>query len=173
MRLPPKDIAKQRERIADFERRSRSYKSDASAAEHRMVALVGWEGPRPRDWGDNIGAWPVTIKYGKSARQIMEGIDAATPHVRVLILEHVWVQTEAHARRLKAALDNRLLGEQEAQEHAPLRYSWRDVNGVFQDETQRAMWWSIILAGAVEDCRRGGEIIETVSPPNSKRRGSH
>lgn len=86
-----------------------------------------------------------------------ERSDLESPVHCVVVLEYVLVATAEHAKRLKAALDEVLLGEQEGQMNAACRHRWRNVAGCFDegDEHQRAIWWSIVLDEA-QRLLRGG-----------------
>lgn len=116
------------------------------------VCLIGWEGPRPRAFGDNRGIWPMKIAVSKKEMVAAARTDLESPHVGVIVLEYVLVPSEVHAKRLKEKLDEVLLGEQEGQQNDALRHKWRDCNGIFDvdDDHQRAVWWGLI----VEEARR-------------------
>ena len=116
------------------------------------VCLIGWEGPRPAFFGDNRGIWPVRITTTQKEMTAAERSDLDSPHVGVVVLEYVLVPSAAHAKRLKDALNEVLLGEQEGQQNSPMRHSWRDVAGIFEvgDDQQRSMWWSVVLDAARE-----------------------
>ncbi len=127
--------------------KSRAYRSVAQACGHHAVCLIGWEGPRPAFFGDNQGMWPVRVATSAKEQTAADRADLESPHVGVVVLEYVLVPSEAHAKRLKDALDEVLLGEQESQQNSGARHRWRNCIGCFEpgDEHQRAIWWSIIL----------------------------
>lgn len=156
-------------------------KSTALATGMHAVCLIGWEGPRPAYFGDNAGIWPVRV--GTAARE-MEAADRAdleSPHVGIVVLEYVLVPSATHAKRLKDALDEVLLGEQENCMNKGLRHRWRDVRGCFEegDEHARAIWWGIVLEEAMRLLRDGATdfpIYETAEEAqaasiSARRRG--
>ena len=132
-------------------------KSTAGMTNCYAVCLIGWEGPRPRAFGDNAGIWPVRIAISKREMMAAERSDIESPHVKVVVLEYVLVPTEVHAKRLKEKLDEVLLGEQESQQNDSLRHKWRDCRGCFEegDEHQRAMWWALVLEESQRLLRSG------------------
>lgn len=121
------------------------------------VCLIGWEGPRAAAFGDNQGVWPVKVVTSTKEMMAAERSDLESPVHRVIVLEYVLVATAEHAKRLKAALDEVLLGEQEGQMNGACRHRWRNCVGCFEenDEHQRALWWSIVLDEA-QRLLRGG-----------------
>ena len=132
-------------------------KSTAEMTGLYAVCLIGWEGPRPRAFGDNAGIWPVRVAISKREMSAAERSDIESPHTPVVVLEYVLVSTEVHAKRLKEKLDEILLGEQESQMNSPLRHRWRDIRGTVdeKDEHQRAMWWALVLEEAQRLLRSG------------------
>lgn len=103
--------------------------------------------------------------------------DLESPHVGVIVHAYVLVPTAVHAKRLKDALDEVLLGEQEGQENKPLRHRWRNCVGLFEpgDEHQLMIWWGIVLEEARRLLRCGAteftiyESAEDASRVLSKR----
>jgi hypothetical protein len=142
---------------------SRAYRAAAKAADWHAVCLIGWEGPRPAYFGDNQGIWPVRIVGTTKEMTAHEKADLETPHVGVVVLEHVLVPSAAHMKRLKDALDEVLLGEQEGQSNNALKSRWRNVRGCWdQDdpdpstrEQSRAIWWALVLEQAQRMLRQG------------------
>lgn len=137
--------------------RSKASASIAMAAKMHAVCLIGWEGPRPAFFGDNAGIWPVRVATAAREMDAADRADLESPHARVVVLEYVLVPTATHAKRLKDALDEVLLGEQENCMNKGLRHRWRDVRGCFEenDEHGRAIWWGIILEEAHRLLRAG------------------
>lgn len=131
------------------------------------VCLIGWDGPRPRTFGDNRGIWPVKIAVSKKEVTAAARTDLESPHVGVIVLEYVLVPSEAHAKRLKEKLDEVLLGEQEGQQNDSLRHKWRDVIGLFDDgdDHQRAMWWGIVVEEARRLLRHGATEFTIYGAP--------
>lgn len=130
--------------------RSRARRAVAQTVGFHAVCLIGWEGPRPAYFGDNRGIWPVRVATSSKEMVAHERADLETPHVGVIVLEYVLVPSATHAKRLKDALDEVLLGEAEEQQNNPLRHRWVDVRGAWEegDDYARAMWWGIVLDSA-------------------------
>lgn len=127
--------------------RSRARRAVAQTIGFHAVCLIGWEGPRPAYFGDNCGIWPVRVATSSKEMVAHERADLESPHVGVIVLEYVLVPSATHAKRLKDALDEVLLGQAEEQENAPLRHRWIDARGCWEegDDHMRAMWWGIVL----------------------------
>lgn len=100
-----------------------------------VVALVGEAQRRPRDFGDNEGGQGITavasadprLVYMHDDKAVMHGLAAAIdrhhPHgPGVVEFVRAYVASDAHAKRLKAALDTVLVGSM-----AGARHRWRDV----------------------------------------------
>lgn len=137
--------------------RARAYRAVAQQMGFHAVCLIGWEGPRPAFFGDNRGIWPVRVATSAKEMTAHERADLETPHVGVVVLEYVLVPSAAHAKRLKDALDEVLMGEQEGQSNASLRHRWRDIQGCFEagDDHGRVLWWGIVLDEARRLLRAG------------------
>lgn len=142
----------------------------AERLDRYAVCLIGWEGPRPRAFGDNMGIWPVKVTISKKEMMAAARSDLESPHTGVIVLEYVLVATEVHAKRLKDALDEVLLGEQEGQQNDGLRHRWRDVRGLFEenDDHQRAMWWGLVVEEAQRLlCRGATEFVIYGTPEDA------
>ena len=70
------------------------------------------------------------------------------------------VESRAHGERLKAALDDLLLGEQQPKENKQPRHRFRDVVGCLDDVETRSMWWGILLAAALREVRKEARDFE-------------
>lgn len=131
--------------------RSKAYRSVAQLAGCHAVCLIGWKEPGALRVGDNQGIWPVRVTTAAKESSAADRANAETPHIDVVVLEYVLVPTETHAKRLKVALDEVLLGEQEGQDNRGFKKpAWKNVIGIFEvdDDEQRHMWWQIILQEA-------------------------
>ena len=166
MRLPPGRLAPQ---IRDFTQ-SRAFRAAAAREEFYSVCLIGWDGPRPAVFGDNLGIWPVRVATAKKDGAAHKHDDLATPHARVVVLEAIYVGSEAHAKRLKDALDEMLLGQQEEHENRSLRHRWRDVRQCFETPDERAIWWGELVLEAVRLCKRAARAFETFDRAERDRR---
>lgn len=166
MRPNPTTIAKQRKRVV----RSKSFRDAEKKAGYVSVCLIGWEGPRPRYFGDNAGCWPVRIVTTKKDKDAAKEANIETPHVGVVVLEKVAVPTVEHAKRLKAALDLALLGEVDAKGNEALRGSWRDMQGCWETGDDRAIWWGVILEDALRTVKKQAREFEIMDGKERDRR---
>jgi len=143
-------------------KRSKAYRSAQRREDYHAVCLIGWEGPRPARFGDNRGIWPVRVAISKKEMKANQHADLETPHVGVVVLEYVLVPTEEHAKRLKEALDEVLLGQQEAQENTSLRGKWRDLRDCWEehDEEGRHLFWITVLEDAQRLLRRSSTSFQ-------------
>lgn len=152
--------------------RSKAYRSTAQRLGFHAVCLIGWEGPKPAYFGDNQGALPVRVTTASKEMIAADRADLDSPMVGVIVHEYVLVPSEAHAKRLKDALDEVLLGQQEEHENGSLRHRWRDARHCWdQDncdkearEMDRARWWSIVLEEANRLLRPGATEFEIYDP---------
>lgn len=133
--------------------RSRAYKATAQRLGFNAVCLIGWDGPRPASFGDNRGIYPVRVATSTKEGTAHERADLESPHVGIVMLEYVLVPSATHAKRLKDALDEVLLGQAEEHMNNTLRHRWRDVRECWdqdnsdpaEQEFDRARWWSVVL----------------------------
>lgn len=165
MRLRQDHTAAERRRVLSRSMRAAEKRSDIT-----WVCLIGWEGPRPRYFGDNSGVWPVRIVTTKKDRTAAKEADLETPHVGVVVLEKVAVPTAEHAKRLKAALDKALLGEVEANGNETLRHSWKDLVGCWETGDDRAIWWGVILEDALRTVKKQAREFEIMDGKERGRR---
>lgn len=103
------------------------------------VALIGFDRPAPREFGDNKGAWPVRLSIGSDPQAALRRADLEQPYRELKIIGTVWCPTRVHAERLRDVIADLLLGKQESE----LRHGWRDV------EDPHAAW-SVLLGQAIE-----------------------
>lgn len=147
---------------------SRAVKAESKKAGHVLVCLIGFEHAMPRFVGDNLGALPVRVTTAKRKRDAASKEDLSSPLVRVVVLESVAVETEAHAKRLKDALHEALHGHCEDAGNKPLRHSWRDASGMFANEHERAMWWGVLLQDALVRVRKMAASFKVMTPKQSE-----
>lgn len=105
------------------------------------MCLIGYEQPVPRFFHDNRGVWPVKIVASKKPRDAAKRSDLEQPLHDLVVLDFVQVASEEHARLLKSALDELLLGSSGA--NKALRHGWRDI------EQDPAIVWPILLSDAI------------------------
>lgn len=155
MRPPPREpMSPATKRILDERARSFALRKASRSVEHVAVCLIGYPHPVPRDFGDNQGAWPVRVSTTAKPRDVASKPDLESPLHQVKVLEMVWTPSDRHAKRLKAKLDELLLG---SSEDARLRHGWRNVD-------DPAVIWPILLDQAVREIRDRGEQFEIITP---------
>lgn len=110
------------------------------AAEKKLgmvtVGLLGFSKMVPRRMGDNRGGRPVKVFAGSNRDEILRRAQAEQPYHECVIHGYVWVRSEAHAKLLKGALDECLLGDDE---EARLLGRWREC------DVNPATAWDVIL----------------------------
>ena len=141
MRLPSRQIVALNER-------GRAFIAASNRLNYVAVCLVGYEGRVPRHFGDNEGCWPVRVATSSKPKEISKRMDLESPIHKVTVHDFVWTASDAHAKRLKAALDKLLLGA--SQESRALRHGWRDA------EAEPAVLWPILLEDALNGLRQEG-----------------
>lgn len=137
-------------------RASRAAKAAEAELGYHAVCLIGYSEPVPRSFGDNRGAWPVKITTSKKPRDAAKRSDLEQPLHELVVLDFVQVESEEHARLLKAALDELLLGTSD--DNRALRHGWRDI------EQDPAIVWPVLLRQAIE---------KLTSLANNMRRATH
>lgn len=152
--------------------KSVAYRAAAKKMDYYAVCLVGWDRPRPSDWGDNQGVWPVKIVIRKKESDAAKEMDSETPHAHAVVLEHVLVETWAHATRLKGALNEVLLGYQEEKENRPLKSAFRNVVGCWEpsDEIGRQLFWAALLQDALRILSKTSTSFDVFDDDEAYRR---
>lgn len=135
-------------------KRTRSFRSAEKDLDYRAVALVGFTEPCPGPLGSNQVRYPVRVAMGKSPEDAAETDDRGNPIFEPVVLAYVWTRSDRHARRLKEALDRRLLGADPTMTR--LRGYWRDL-------PEWEVAWPILLGDAIKDLQDAGEAIEYFS----------
>jgi hypothetical protein len=84
-------------------RRTPQWRKAEMEAGFVAVVVVGWSERRPLYFGDNMGAWPVTVGVTKDPKAYVASLDRhpleVVPHA------YVWTTGKGWADRLKAALE--------------------------------------------------------------------
>lgn len=137
--------------IEERTRASKAMREARKALDYVMVALVGFERPMPMNFGDNMGVVPVRVHTTKPGnyRALMKKLEAEQPMCRLKRFGYVWVGSDQHAKRLKARLDEALIGAAGRQ----LLQHWKDIS-------EPELFWPILLDQAAAEIRAGGERIE-------------
>ena len=103
--------------------------------------------------------WPVALRTATDParapqRTLSEHWEGSKAEPFVVLLEHVWTISEAHAGRLKSALYARLIGND---------HEMRMLNGGWVDCMDWREQWGELLNEALRDLRAGGETVEVFS----------
>lgn len=133
---------------------TKGYKRSEKTLDHVAVCLVGHRHPVPVAVGSNATKCPVWVRASRSPADAAKEFDKSSPIHPVVVLAYVWTRSDADARRLKAALDLRIIGDDP--EMTVLRHWWRDL-------PEWEVSWPILLQDAMSDLREGGEKIEVFS----------
>ncbi len=137
------------------------------------VCLVGVRDPIPERIGSNSTRSPVKVVVCRDPTTAAKRADYEQPIHPLETLRYVWVLTEVRGKRIKAALDILILGD-DAQ-LVELRFAWRDM-----PEWERK--WDELLQQAVLDVYEGelakglarkGEMIETFDEEGKARLIDH
>lgn len=145
--------------------RSNAFRAAEKAAGFVSVCLIGYDGPVPLHFGDNRGAQPVRIAIARRERDAPKKDELSNwhPERKVVVLERVYVPSDEHAKKLKAALDQALFGDARSSGGRELRHSWRDASQLFETEHERAIWWGLLLSVALRDLRKGSREFPIMS----------
>jgi hypothetical protein len=134
--------------------RTVSYQRAERELDYVAVCLVGYREPVPLKLGSNATACPVEVVWSRDPENAAKTKDRAQPIHKMEVLCWVWTPSEAHAKRLKAALDTCLLGDDP---------DMRRMRNGFRDVPEWEVAWPILLQEAVEILRARGETVETFS----------
>jgi len=166
MKLSPKQTAKERGKLT----RSRAFRAHEKQAGYVAVCLIGPEHPIPRKAGDNLGGLPVRVVVTAKDRTAAKDDDLAQPYHKFIVLECVHVESRVHGDRLKAALDEQLLGAQTELDNDQPRHRFRDVRGCFDDEYTRSIWWGIVLDSALREVKKQARKFDVFDAEEKQRR---
>ena len=142
--------------VAGHRRRSKIEKQAEEELGIAVLALIGHAERVPRSFADNEGGRGVTVAVSSDPRLVYMDDGQAVEHglavrddksqvfgsTRMVELARVYVQSDAHAARLKSALDSVLLGAT-----GKARHRWRDIPVAFDMEML-----PLLIGQAVEDC---------------------
>lgn len=149
-------------RLIDQRLMGAAERSAAKRLDLVAVCMIGTKNRVPFTLGDNEGGWTVRVAITRKPDSLCRDVDINQPLHETHILGMVWCRTEAHAQRLKAALDKQLLIDDEPDQsyrhnggppldHAVnprrLRYAWRKL------ENEPEFAWGFLLQDALNDVR--------------------
>lgn len=132
---------------------SEAMRSARRSLDYVMVALIGYEQEAPWDFGYNDGYLPVRVHTTKPGnyRALLKKLQAEQPRYKLVRYGFVWVASDQHAKRLKAKLDEALLGC--ATQRRQLLDHWKNVS-------TPDLAWPVLVKQAADDIRAHGEEIE-------------
>jgi len=165
MKLTAEHMELQRRVIAErLSGRTRSERRAIERLEFVAVCLVGYSERVPTKFGQELkdGAWPVRVATTTKPRTITKNDDLGQPLFGLQVLQMVWTASDAHAKRLKAALDAQLLGEDrlpsgythnggppiETDNPRRLRHNWRSL------EHEPDLAWPFLLMESLREIRK-------------------
>lgn len=136
-----------------------------------VVALIGHAERVPRSFADNEGGRGVAVAVSSDPRLVYMDDGQAEDHglavrddksqvfetTRMVELARVYVQSDAHAAKLKVALESVLLGAT-----GRARHRWRDIPVSFDMEML-----PLLIGQAVEDC--GVKCFDSTERDRRKR----
>lgn len=136
-------------------KRTRGFREAERDLGYVAVCLIGPSAPVRFQTGNGFH-WPISLRTATDparapARTVSEHWEGSKAQPFVVLLEHVWTVSDAHAARLKGALYGRLLGTDP---------DMRQLNGGWIDLPEWRDQWGALLEDALADLREGGETIE-------------
>jgi len=134
--------------------RTREAVAAAEELDHVAVCLIGYERPVPIEIGSNRVASPVAVVWSRDPISAADARDRGNPLHRMVTLRYVWTASLQQAKRLKAALDVRILGDDP--QMTALRRDFRDL-------PEWEIAWDILLNDALGDLRANGVAVEVMS----------
>lgn len=134
---------------------------------HHWVTVLSIERPVPRRFGDNRGMLPIWVEAHADWRHSGRSFDLQQPAeaMRAIRLAVLGVRSDEHARRLKAALDEALMGREADHESDPLRSRFR--NGI--DLGDIDAWWTPLLMDALLRCETAAASFEVFGRADHER----
>ena len=136
--------------------RTTEFKAAEAELDYVAVCLIGYTRPVPIEIGSNRTASPVAVVWSRDPAKAAETRDRGNPLHEMVTLRHVWTTSLPAAKRLKSALDVRILGNDP--DMVALRKDFRDL-------PEWEVAWDILLMDALDDLRANGEVIEVMSDP--------
>lgn len=134
--------------------RTVAFRDAAKELDFVAVCLIGHGKQIPVDIGSNRTVCPVEVVWSRDPERAAEAKDRGCAVHPLHTLRYVWTRREIDAKRLKAALDVRILGEDP--EMVALRKGFRDL-------PEWEVAWDILLKDALDDLRANGEPVEILS----------
>lgn len=162
--------SRQAEYVDDTPRRPRRSEIEIEAEgelDHHWVTVVSIERPVPRHFGDNRGMLPIWVEAHADWRQSGRTFDQQQPSeaMRAIRLAVLGCRSDAHARRLKAALDEALVGRASDLDADPLRLRFR--NGI--DFGDLDGWWTPLLLDVLLRCEAAATDFEVFNRADHER----
>lgn len=133
---------------------TKAYRDAERRLDHVAVCLIGSRRPMPMEIGSNRTITPVDVVWSRKPEEAPRVKDRAWPTGQCELLDHVWTESEAHAKRLKDAIIERILGTDP--DMIKLRHTWLDW-------PEWEVAWGLIVQDALEDLKARREIIQVFS----------
>lgn len=134
--------------------RTKAYLDAERALDHVAVCLIGSRQPMPLEIGSNRTITPVDVVFSRRPEDAPKIKDRAWPAGKCELLDHVWTESEAHAKRLKDAIITRILGDDP--DMVRLRHTWLDLPNY-------EMAWGFLVKDALMDLKSRRETVSIFS----------
>jgi hypothetical protein len=177
MRQPSKSVAQMRaQRIKPPKHPgSRAKREAAKRAGYFAVCFAVPEGVVSRFIGDNRGALPcflISTSDERDQNSVIKKTNELQPYLRFRIIERAVVDTKEHMDRLKSAIDEMLMGHQEAQDNIPPLNKFRDILGAYDDKDTRGLraFWGELLLDAQRVLAEGATHFDIYDDKEYERR---
>ena len=134
--------------------RTRAYLDAEKRLDWVAVCLIGSRRPLPLEVGSNRTITPVDVVYSRRPEDSPKLKDRAWYAAECELLDHVWTESEAHAKRLKDAIIVRILGDDP--DMIRLRHTWLDLPNY-------EMAWGFLVKDALMDLKARRETVSIFS----------
>ena len=134
--------------------RTKAYLDKEREMDWVAVCLIGSRQPMPMEVGSNRTMTPVDVVFSRKPEDAPKIKDRAWPAGRCELLDHVWTESEAHAKRLKDAIIVRILGDDP--DMIRLRHTWLDLPNY-------EISWGFLVKDALMDLKSRRETVSIYS----------
>lgn len=99
-----------------------------NALEPAAMYVAGNDGPEPRRFGDNMGAWPILLGQTRAWEDnVTPAMDRLSPMRERGVLFRVWTPSYEHSKRLMALSEEMIRYRIDQGQAEKLRKSWVDM----------------------------------------------
>jgi hypothetical protein len=134
--------------------RTKAYLEAERKLDFVAVCLIGSRHPMPLQVGSNRTITPVDVVFSRKPEDAPKIKDRAWPTGQCELLDHIWTESEAHAKRLKDAIITRILGDDP--EMVRLRHTWLDLPNY-------EIAWGFLVKDALMDLKSRRETVSIFS----------